>query len=71
MEFQKGLKPRLMQPLSVTSRDEKCRVTKKGVYIMKAIIGFWKDDPCKNMQMYEFKSWSEALCFCKQQINNF
>lgn len=38
---------------------------------MKAIVGIWKDDPCKNFQMYEFKSWGDALCFCKQQENNF
>lgn len=38
---------------------------------MKAIVGVWKNDPCKNLQMYEFKTWKEALYFCKQQMDNF
>lgn len=38
---------------------------------MKAVVGVWNDDPCKNLQVYEFKTWSEALRFCKLQKDNF
>lgn len=38
---------------------------------MKAVVGVWKDDPCKNLQLYEFKNWGEVLSFYKQQRKNF
>lgn len=38
---------------------------------MKAIVGVWKNDPCKIPQLYEFKSWGEALEFYKQEHKNF
>lgn len=38
---------------------------------MKAIVGIWKADPCKLSQLYEFKSWGEALAFYKQERKNF
>jgi hypothetical protein len=34
---------------------------------MKAIVGVWRSDPCKIPQLYEFKSWGEALAFCKHE----
>jgi hypothetical protein len=38
---------------------------------MKAIVGVWKNDPCKIPQLYEFKSWGDALEFYKQEHENF
>lgn len=38
---------------------------------MKAIVGIWKNDPCKLLQLYEFTSWGDALHFFKQNHKHF
>lgn len=38
---------------------------------MKAIVGVWKDDPRQVPQLYEFRTWAEALEFVKQERDTF
>lgn len=38
---------------------------------MKAIVGIWKNDPCRIPQLYEFNSWGDALDFYKTNHKYF
>ena len=37
----------------------------------KRIIGVWRDDPAKLLQDYAFRTWAEALDFCKRNRETF
>lgn len=38
---------------------------------IKYIVGVWRDDPAKVKQAYAFRSWAEALDFCKRNLGTF
>ena len=37
----------------------------------KSVIGVWRDDPEKVIQEYAFRTWAEALDFCKRNRETF
>ena len=37
----------------------------------KRVVGVWRDDPERVIQEYAFRTWAEALDFCKRNRETF
>ena len=54
-----------------TNEKEGYNMGKESSVWNKRIIGVWRDDPDKLLQDYAFRTWAEALEFCKRNRETF